>query len=469
MLKKYLFAFLFLFNISSLSAQVLNSLSLNDKLYGLSKFWSDVNYNFVYMYKIDPVQWNNAYREAIGNVQESKNDFEYYRELQKLCALLKDGHTQVYFPDTIQNQIMTSMFGEYRLFLTNVLEKTIVIDVNKSKEKEIPVGSEVIKVNGLSTKDYQDKYVSPYISSSTEHNLKNKASTNLLSGFNGQQYSIEIKTPKGEIRQFKLTHAISPEKELSSIPLNKRELFELKWLKDDVAYIAIRTFTTSTVVTDFEASIPQLKNAKKIIIDIRNNDGGSGRNAINIAKYFVKTDTIFGSRNFSREIIPTERAIGSFLSATDTINGKSEWGLSKDETTKMYKAFLGTKFHSYEYSPTILHTTEKISVPTVILTNNYTASAAEDFLIFLNNEENISRIGEYTNGSTGQPFQIELPGHGSAWICTKKVTFPNGEEFIGIGIVPKLIVKRNLNDVLFPNKYDSQLDAAIQFLKKNNF
>lgn len=450
---------------SDLWAQVSNKLTIDEKIYGLSKFWSDANYNFVYMYKTDQVRWDSAYKEAIKNIQHTKNDYEYYRELQKLCAVLKDGHTQVYFPADIQGQIMTSMFGEYRLFLTNVQGKIYVIGTNKSKEKEIPLGSEILKVNGLPIKEYQDKFVKPYISSSTLNYLNFKAANTLLMGIQGDHYDIELRLPKGEIKKLSLTHSKTEETALYPESLPEKSLFEMKWLKNNIAYIRINTFENSSVVKDFESKFLELQKAKKIILDVRNNGGGSSKNAKNIAKYFIKGDTIFGAMNYSRQIIPTERALGSFLTPKDTINGKADWGLSKEETTNLYKAYLGSKFYKFEYKPDVIKPVEKLNVPVVILTSVFTASAAEDFLIYLYNQKNIIRIGEYSNGSTGQPIQIELPGNGSGIICTKKVTFPDGEEFIGIGIKPDIFIEKNLDDVLYPLKYDSQLETAVKYLE----
>ena len=67
--------------------QIPNKLTPTDKIYGLSKFWQEVNYNFVYLDKVDRTMWDNRYRELIPIVQNTKNDYEYYRELQKFCAL----------------------------------------------------------------------------------------------------------------------------------------------------------------------------------------------------------------------------------------------------------------------------------------------------------------------------------------------------------------------------------------------
>ncbi|VFA44107.1 Uncharacterised protein [Chryseobacterium indologenes] len=80
---------------------------------------------------------------------------------------------------------MTTHFGDYRLFLANVQGKIFVFDTNKSKEKEIPLGSEIIKVNGMTALEYQIKYVNPYISTLTAEDLNTTAGYNLLSGLEG--------------------------------------------------------------------------------------------------------------------------------------------------------------------------------------------------------------------------------------------------------------------------------------------
>lgn len=466
MLKKLLYIIVSVCSMNSqVSAQKTSTLSTDEKLYGLSKFWSEANYNFVYMYKVDPVQWDSAYRAAITNVQTTEDDFSYYRELQKLCGILKDGHTQVFLPDAVQEKLMTTNFGKYRIFLSYIEGRVVVSNVNRSMEKEIPVGSQVISVNGYPVDQYQQKFVKPFLSTSTENAMNHKAAFNLLTGFDGDSYEIVIRDPRGRSKKIALTHSKTQETELSINPEDNQGNFEFRWLRDKTAYVALRSFEDAGVVDGFESMIEELKKAERIILDVRDNGGGSGKNAINIAKYFVVGDTLFGARNSSRSIVPTERAIGSFLTAQDTINGKTQWGLSKDETTELFNAYAGTKFHHFPYKPSIVSSKIKLKVPTAVLTNANTASAAEDFLIFLDGVPHIKRVGDHTNGSTGQPLQITLPGNASAWICTKKVTFPSGEEFVGIGIKPHILVPREVNDIIRPDRHDSQLDAALRYLR----
>ena len=104
-MKKVITTILSVFIYGKMTAQVElpNTISKEDKIYGLSKFWQEANYNFVYLNKIDRKKWNDDYKRLITEVQNTENDYEYYRLLQKFCATLKDGHTNVYFPDSIQN------------------------------------------------------------------------------------------------------------------------------------------------------------------------------------------------------------------------------------------------------------------------------------------------------------------------------------------------------------------------------
>ena len=386
--KKVILIFLLTAVFANSFSQVGNTITLSEKIYGLSRFWGDVNYNYVYLNKINPEEWSKAYLLAIDEIQQTKNDYEYYRVLQKLCAVLKDGHTQIYPPDEIQGQVMNSMFGNYRLFLMNVENKTIIVQTNKSKEKEIPVGSEVVEVNVLSTKDYQKKYVSPYISASTRQTIEDKSANQLLSGLAGEQYDVAIKTPGGEIKRLHLVHSKTSEEAVNPPFLSNPETFSFRWLKEGIAYIALNSFEDTSVVNGFIKKWPETRTAKAIILDLRINGGGSSINARNIAKYFVAGDIIYGPRNYSREIIPTDRAIGSFLEAKDTVNGKPEWGISAADARELYASYTGSRFHEYEYKPDTVEKVEKIKVPVVILTGTMTASAAEDFLIYLNGQTN---------------------------------------------------------------------------------
>ncbi|MGS2740351.1 S41 family peptidase [Sinomicrobium sp. M5D2P17] len=425
----------------------------------MSKFWQEVNYNFVYLDKIDREAWEEEYKKLITEVQETENDYEYYRLLQKFCAMLKDGHTNVNFPKILYGSILlNTYFGEYRIFLSNIDGKAIITRVNASKKEVLPIGTEIVKVNGMETKEYIKEHVAPYISSSTEHILKDWSIRLMLRAPEGTGFHLEFRLPDGSSKSLRLTHTKTEEKEVYP-PFEEHELLDFKWLENDIAYVALNSFSDAKIDTLFTEKLPELYKAKKLVIDLRNNGGGSTSIGTKILQYLTNDTLLYGSKTQSRLHIPSFKAWGKWTEAKDTVN--NAW--AKQEYLSYHDAF----YHDFPYEPDTVKLKEKrIVVPTVLLIGHNTASAAEDFLIYADNQQHMVKIGEPTFGSTGQPLLFDLPGGGSARVCTKKDTYPDGREFVGYGIQPDITVKKTLSDYL-KNK-DPALEEAIRYLNRKN-
>lgn len=76
----------------------------------------------------------------------------------------------------------------------------------------------------------------------------------------------------------------------------------------------------------------------------------------------------------------------------------------------------------------------------------------------------MTKIGRNSFGSTGQPYLFDLPGGGSARVCTKRDTYPDGREFVGNGVKPDIEVIPTLKDFI-ANK-DVTLNTALDYLNK---
>jgi len=439
-------------------SQIQNKLTPADKIYGLSKFWQEVNYNFVYLEKIGKAKWDSAYLATIPVVLETKNDYQYYRELQKFCALLKDGHTNVFTPFDETN----SNFGNYRIGLGNFQNKAIIVGVNLSKKDEIPIGSEIIEVNGMPTQDYIKQNVAPYISASTDYILQDLSIERLLRGIDGDKYDIKIKTPEGKIFSLSLVHSKTTEKETYPA-FNRPEPFEFKWMDNQIAYIALNTFSNPIVDSLFIEKLPNLYKANGLIIDLRNNGGGSSHIGDFIFKYLTNDTLIYGRKGLTRNHISAFKAWGGLYQPKDTTIGDIARDRSKEEVSKYFLASQDKFYHFFEYVPEKNYLKAKrLVVPTVILIGHNTASAAEDFLIASQNQKHITKIGENSFGSTGQPLEFKLQGGGKARVCTIKVTYPDGTEFVGFGIKPDIEVKTTIEDYI--NQKDPVLDKGLEFL-----
>ena len=129
-----------------------NTLSDTEKIVGLSKCWSEAKYNFVYFDRLT-FDWDSLYQATIPVVLATKNDFEYYRELQRFVATLQDGHTRVEWnrSDLWDNwatiPIITRLIDD-KMIVTEVLNDEL------SQLRGIKRGLEIVKINGTDVHEY---------------------------------------------------------------------------------------------------------------------------------------------------------------------------------------------------------------------------------------------------------------------------------------------------------------------------
>jgi C-terminal processing protease CtpA/Prc len=453
-MKKNFILIIMLFIAMIAKSQVPNTLTREDKVFGLSKIWQEVNYNFIYLERIDRVKWDSTYRVMISTVQETQNDYEYYRELQKFCALLRDGHTFIILPKNIDSLIYTDMFGAYRIRLQNIADKAIITHINESKKGEVPIGSEIVEVNGLPTKEYINKFVAPYISSSTDFVLKDEGVEKLLMGLKGDEYKIKIVTPDGKSKTISLIHDVTTEKEVYPL-IQEKQLLEFKWYDNQIAYVALNSFMNPSIIDMFLEKLPELHKAKGLIVDLRCNKGGNTRNGTGILQYLTNDTILYGAKGETRNHIASFKAWGRFANPSDTAAwSKKSFLMSQDRY-----------YYPFDYYPAYFKpSNQKINIPTILLIGHKTFSAAEDFLIFADNQKHMIKMGEASHGSTGEPLMFELPGGGFALVCTIKSTYPDGREFVGYGVKPDIEVKPTLYDFIQNN--DAVLNRAISYLKQ---
>jgi len=440
-------------------AQMPNTLSVADKIYGLSNFWQEVNYNFVYLDKIGRPRWDSAYLAMIPEVEKSANDYEYYRLMEKFCAFLHDGHTNVGPSAAVGRLIMQNMYGNYLLSLRCIEGMPVVERTLKSNLSEIPIGSKVVEVNGIPADRYMRDSVEPYISGSTEYERRDVAAHWIIAGMAGTTYHIKLEKPDGTLSDLTLTHARTNAQPGDFYPpIAPYSLFELKWYPRDIAYIALNSFGSSKIDSMFIEHLPELYKAKGLIIDLRNNGGGSTGIGTEILEYLTNDTILYHASTQIRFIQAYRKAVGKFIDPKDTIGNalnRQEWLLANDS------AMLTDPDSAYE----VLHLdARRLVVPTAILVSHNTASAAEDFLLSAHNQSHMVRIGQNSFGSTGQPESFDLPGGGYARVCIKKDTYPDGTEFVGKGIPPDIAVELTIKD--FIAQKDPVLDRALVYLQE---
>lgn len=387
-----------------------DTLSREDKLYALSMIWKEADYNFVFFDKQPQLNWDSLYVAYIPKILATKNAYEYLAVLDNFLESLKDGHTSV-----VVNQFYYNEIDSPPINYVKHDGKRFVTAVDESLKDQIPVGSEIQYLNGKTWSDLNRNFD--------------------WSGFKNTLLELTLKMPDGKTKRISVNRDVNTRfraktlKWVPASPVSGAKDFEYKSLSPDVAMITLNSFSDAKIVNDFIQSLPEIRKHKHLIVDIRRNGGGDDAYAIEIAKYLTDKPYL----------------VGSMWSARTNNSAKKAWASSD----KMYKKTnLDNPYltrNSWERHPgdtlNISDTIRRLKMPVYVLTSKKTFSAAEDFLIYLNGSKNILKIGQNTSGSSGQPLVFDIPGGFSVRICAKRDAFPDGTDFIGIGVKPDIYVE----------------------------
>jgi C-terminal processing protease CtpA/Prc len=398
------------------------NLSDAEKVAGLSLLWSQAKYNFVNFDHLD-IDWNQTYLDYIPKVQNTKSTAEYYKVLINFYAQLKDGHTNVYAPDSLSSE-----FYSRPPFRTELIEgRVFVIQVFSDSlyKSGIVPGLEIIKIDGEPVVSYAEKNVRPYASSSTPQDMEiREFSYQLLAGSKNKPIAFEFRDKNGKTIDRTIART------------GYHDVTRLKTMEyqtiGNIGYLTINNFEDNKIVKQFDSLYTaEIAKTKGLIIDIRYNGGGDGGIGFNILK-----------RLTNKPFLSSQAKVLRFSSRP---YAEPLWdNLGYDRWNPNGKIFYDK--------------------PVVVLIGPRTFSAAEDFTVAFDYMKRGKLVGMPTGGSTGQPVPFSLPGGGNARVCGKRDTYPDGKEFVGIGIMPDVTVKKTIRDLW--NGKDAAKDKALEILNK---
>ena len=418
-------------------------LTQDEKLCYFFKIWHYCNDFFAFFDQID-LDWEKVRMEYLPKVKATKNNEEFYWLITEMLALLKDGHTNVNVQGLWKPSfIYTKIIGDNVYFIKD----------ESYRKNDISAGDKIIKVNNILVMDAIEK-TQKYISASTDHGLKLNLER-LLINFNDCGSVIIEYEHNGKI----LTETIypSPAKSTQSLPF-----VEHKILKNNIGYIAVNSMYPTEEITElFDSALDTLFNTKALIIDIRNNGGGSSGTGFHIiTRISNKPLPIFKSkvRIYSVDMFDKwfsgENKFDIFYSVyqdilSDTTDARKE---------ELHEKFKNSEYYNLQPQPPIY------DKPIVVLIGPKTFSAAEDFLAPLHGTERVTLIGKPTGGSTGQPLVLQLNDELSVRICSRRCWCADGYEFVGKGFIPDIEIEKTIENILFEK--DVTLEKAILYLNE---
>jgi len=405
----------------SLKTPYKDNLSDAEKVAGLSLLWSQAKYNFV-NFDHAAIDWDKTYLDYLSLVKNTSSTAQYYKVLQQFYAQLKDGHSNVYPPKELSAEFYTrppfrTELIEGRVFVTQVFSDSL-------KKQGITVGTEILSIDGTPVLTYGKTRVAPYQSSSTSQDLDVRTFTYaLLAGPAAKPIHLQLRNSKGKTWQQDVSRTGYRDVKYSIPSVEYKRIGQ-------IGYLTVNNFEDEKIINQFDSLFTEIANTKGLIIDIRNNGGGSSGIGYHIISSLTNK--------------PFKSSYSKVLRYIPTING--------------------IQWHENQPGDWDANGKQYYDKPVMVLISARTFSAAEDFTVAFDFMKRGQLIGQTTGGSTGQPFGFSLPGGGSARVCGKHDAYPDGKEFVGIGIAPNVTVNKTVND-LWKGK-DAALEKALQLLNK---
>lgn len=400
----------------------IDNLTASDRVAGLSLIWSEAKYNFANFDLVPNLDWNQAYNEYLPKVSAAKSRYDYYNLLREFIALLRDSHTDVGLPRSLR--------AKHETFIpldTALVENKVVIQAEPHStfaKHGLRKGDVIRKIDGIDAVEYGRTKWGKRVSASTPQDAEVRMYYYmLLRGPLNSKVKLEIEDAKG-VRMVTLPRD-------GSLQGTSRPTHEFKILPDGTAYFAFNTCGSYNPSAAFPKYLPEIRKAGRLVIDVRENDGGNSEVGYEILSH----------------LLDKEVAIGKWETPTYNPSFRA-W----DKITPAYGESESIKPHA-----------DRFLGPVVVLSGPRTFSAAEDFLAAYKMTKRGLIIGMPSGGSTGQPLNIPLPGGGNARICTKRDRMADGTEFVGVGVIPEIRVRPTI--AALRDGRDLVLEEALSVLR----
>ncbi|WP_369934487.1 S41 family peptidase [Xanthomonas tesorieronis] len=392
---------------------------------GLSQLWMTARDRFVWFDRVPELDWDRLYLDTVPLVQQAQDTEAYYRVLARFMAKLQDGHTGVFLPKELESRWYARP-GLRTARLEGKVVVTAVADAALQRQGVKP-GDIIEAIDGEPVERYAERVVGPYASSSTPQDLEVRMYTyGLLAGDAAKPVVLTLSHRDGHRSEVRAARSGFKTTPAASMPL-------LTFRKDGVAVLRVAQLEDDASVKALAQDLDRVLAAPGLILDLRGNGGGNTRFGLSILR-FVADSPLPQVRSVMRDN-------GSSLQQARS-GRLIEWLPVRDAVlTPEPRAYKG---------------------PVAMLVDAATFSAGEDTAAVFHLMRRGPLVGQATGGSTGQPLTLALPGGGSARICVKRDSYPDGSDFVGVGVLPDIVASRTIADVR--EGKDAVLERAVAAL-----
>ncbi|MEO8234119.1 MAG: S41 family peptidase [Flavobacterium sp.] len=443
-----------------------------------------------------------------STINKPMTSFDFYKKITPVICEVRQGHMFV-VPSIKQYSkketasIIKRGDGPLSQFDFEVFNNKLYVVKNKSNNKTIQVGSEVVSIDGQNVSilinDYKKNFTSDGFNQSFKNNFLGQRFSTLYSlnndikdslkydfSFKNELKSIVIKRQiidSTGIKKSKIVFtreqkkAIAKKKDIFGYEAkNKKYMRNLKFIEKDssIAIMKIQGFKEGDSKEFYKQSFQKIKkyNTQTLIIDLRNNGGGRLNEISNLYTYLSDKDF-----KFIEKSQVTRKA--SLLYADYYKGGGVGGKILKTIFAPFYYPIMyfsvhkiGDNYYSYTNSKVKKVNADSFSGKVYVLINGGSFSASSIISSNLKGSKRALFVGEETGGAyngtvAGRMPLIEMPHSKINVRMGLMACIPTYKTDVeGHGIMPDKEIIPTLEDRIKDN--DPELNWVLQDLKANN-
>lgn len=331
---------------------------------------------------------------------KSKDLADLNNVINKINSVIKDGHAGI-----INREINMQILPMYIILVEG---KWIV---KTSKTNEVPIGSELIKIEGKDVAKQLGEVAHLYNKATPQH-------TNIMLV---PSYICSLKQDKVSL-QFRYNDEIIDFIFDRKKDYTKANNFDkVKEYDNGTIYLDINRGKLNDA--DIEELLPKLLKASNIVLDIRGYPGIG----LSLLQHFQTKACPWSSKDIALVLNP---------------HGHNDYSIPY--------------FHNSLKPPLEPHINAKI----IALSSSHSISYCESFISYLKYNNLAKIVGEQTAGTTGDVVPGMYPCKTSIHFTGMRVVNPDGTRFHGVGIIPDLEVKLTVQGI--SDGRDEVLEAALK-------
>jgi carboxyl-terminal processing protease len=382
--------------------------------------WDTINQNYVDP-KFNGVDWTATAARYRPLALGAKSDDEFWDVLNKMTGELRDSHTRVEPPNlvTLRRKQESVSLGLDIDRVEGRITVTWVAPDSDAWWAGVRAGMEVAKIDGWPAEERYNPILAAEREQSTAHAKERRAFRTLLLGDPDTKMSFELVRNDGSHFDTTLTRKVvraAPNATVRTLP-------------SGFAYIRFSSFSLSLRGRVLDA-IREHKSAPGMIIDLRNNGGGSAFLVEEIADQLLREPTRVGNI-----VTRTGQPVRLFGFAVEKLNR------------------------------TLDGTPDAYTKPVVVLINAGSASASELLAGWFQDIGRVKVIGQRSCGCLqGFLGYATVPGGGELAYSEIAMVSVKGHRIEREGVVPDIEIPLTAEDLRLNR--DRALEAAVETLRK---